>query len=98
MASEARFEQPRSDQQQDKGPTPRRDKKGDKWPTLSRVCTFWVGQRSYTQVLFSARIIARVDIFDASRANELNLQDCFPIFGPGVMRMSGRIHPQGTGL
>jgi CheY-like chemotaxis protein len=40
------------------------------------------------------RVVSRVDVVDASWANELDLQDRLFIPGPRVVRMSCRVHPQ----
>jgi hypothetical protein len=40
-----------------------------------------------------ARIISRVDVFDASRTDVLDLQDRLSVSGPGIMRVLCRVHP-----
>ena len=44
--------------------------------------------------LLLARIVSRVDVIDASRADELNLEDRLLVSGPSIMRVFCRVHPQ----
>jgi hypothetical protein len=44
--------------------------------------------------LFLARIVSRIDVVNASWADELNLENRFFVAGPSIMRVFCRIHPQ----
>src|SRR5438067_1850389 len=44
--------------------------------------------------LFLTRIVRRVDVIDAPRSDELDLENCLLGSGPSVMRVFCRVYPQ----
>ena len=52
----------------------------------------------HLRFLFLARIVSRVDVVDASRPDELHLDDCLLVACPHIMRVLGRLREEGARL